>query len=849
MTTAAFERFSEADLERSIPERFARQVARHAGRLAVQCGEHRLSYGELACASDRFAARLLEERPPGAEPIALLLGQSVAMVVAILGVLKAGKLYVPLDPAAPAAELDRQLDHSQAKLLVAEAATAAIATHHATAERLVLVCDLEADDELAHVEVEIGPDDHAYIFYTSGTTGAAKGVVDSHRNVLHNVMRYTNTLRIGPDDRLTLLQAPHFSGAVSSLFGALLNGAAVFPLDLQRQSIGQIARAIAEHEITIYHSVPAIFEQVARTGLRFPALRLIRLEGDQATRRHVELFKQAFGRSCTLVNGLGATETGLTRQLFVDHDTTIEGHALPLGYATPDMETRILDEAGREVTNDEIGEVAIESRYLAVGYWRDPARTAAAFTPVGDGRRRYRTGDLGRLRADGCLEYLGRRDLRTKLHGRWLDVDAIEAALQALDGVDDAVVEAREVGGGSVQLVAYVVPAEGVAPTPGSLRRSLAERLPAEAIPARFVVLAALPLNANFKVDRAALPPPDPARPALDTPFAAPRDPIELELAAIWCEVLGLERVGIHDPFFELGGDSLAALRVVHLIEERIEAGLPVSALLEAATIALMAERLRATRQADAVVTIRPGGAGATLFCIHDQSGEVLCYRELALHLSCDDRPILGLRAAGFRGDVVVPVEQMAAGYLQAIRRAQPHGPYLLVGNCFGGVIAYEIAQQLVRAGEPVGLLLLVDTAFPSGAVRERLGRMRRWWWRLADLPARIWLEQVGGRLLARLTRRIGAQRRDQHAVGSPNDAIARALRTAGHRYRPQPYGGEALLVRIGEATNQGGWERLIDRLEVVELPLRSRRIDADAVRPPYVDRLSALLAQRLPVA
>jgi amino acid adenylation domain-containing protein len=483
-TERAFVPFTKADLEQSLPARFALQVARHGDRLAVQCGAERLSYVELGRLAHRIARGLAAQRGPDAEPVVLLVRQGAPLVAAILGILEAGKFYVPLDPSAPAAELAQQVAASAARLVIADEACQTVAERFAAADRKVW--QLERIGGTAESDgPAIAPDAYAYVFYTSGSTGTPKGVVDSHRNVLHNVMRYTNALRIGADDRLTLLQAPHFSGAVSSLFGALLNGAAVFPFDLKRQSIGEIARTVVEHEITIWHSVPALFELLVETGLRFPSLRLIRLEGDQATRRHLELFQRAFGPGCTLVNGLGATETGITLQFFVGHDTAVEGNALPLGYATEDMATLILGDAGETLGPGEVGEIAIRSRYLALGYWRDPARTAAAFAPLPgtSGERLYRTGDLGWLRPDGCLEYLGRRDFRPRLRGCWVDVDAIEAALLALDDVHSAVVKVCQFPEGSEQLVGYVVPAAGAAR--GDCRRRASRRASCSSIGCR----------------------------------------------------------------------------------------------------------------------------------------------------------------------------------------------------------------------------------------------------------------------------------------------------------------------------------------------------------------------------
>lgn len=809
MDPTGFVRFTHAEIEQSIPARFARQVASHGDRLAVS-GREPLTYRELDHASTALAGALLEARGDRAEPVVLLLRQGTPLVVTILAVLKAGKVYVPLDPHASEHERARAIEASGAGVLIADQETDSIARRHAGASHLIVQVDRAPTASCTKTSLPtVPPDAPAYVFYTSGTTGAPKGVVDSHRNVLHNVMRYTNALRIGPDDRLTLLQGPSFSGTVSSLFSALLNGAAVFPFDLKRESMSEVASAVIEHGVTIWHSVPALFEQLLASGSALPSLRLIRLEGDQASRRHVELFQQRFGRSCNLVNGLGATETGITRQLFIDHDTELAGSAVPLGYGTEDMETLILDEAGAQLAPGEIGEIAIRSRYLALGYWRDPERTSAAFAaaPGKPGTRLYRTGDLGRLRADGCLEYLGRSNFRIKLRGRWVDTDAIEAALLELGVVRAVAVQACEVAAGQPQLVAYVVPADGVAPSVQAIRTHLATRMTADAMPARFVFMAALPLNAHFKVDRNALPRPEPERPRLDTPFASPRDPLEMALVDIWHEVLRLDRVGIHDGFFELGGDLLQALEVAHLIEQRIEAEFPVSSVLEAATIAEMAERVRAARPPQCLVPIRRGGSRTPFFCVHDQSGEILCFRALAEHLS-EQRPVHGLRAPKMADDASLRVETLAATYVEALRAVQADGPYLIGGNCLGGVIAYEMAQQLTRAGARVALLVLFDTAFPSGRLQEALGRLRRLGWLSSewsagtrpDLLPKLWERAASG------ARATIARLRGERSLPRYHQNVQQALEAAGRSYAAQPYVGHATLIRVGGQTNQGGW-------------------------------------------
>ena len=564
--TNPFEPFPRADLEGSLTARFMRQVARDPHRLAVKMGAAVLSYRALDRAANRVADAICDRIGGGNEPVALLLPQSVDQVVAVLGALKAGKIYVPLDPAHPPARLGEAVADAGARLVVTSTRFAGLAGAVGPSTPAVEVDALRDDADGLATEapaVAIRPDAGAYIFYTSGSTGRPKGVLDTHRNVLHNVMRYTNTLHLTSDDRLTLLQGPSFSGAVSSLFGALLNGATSLLFDVSREGAERLAGWLAEEAVTVYHSVPALFRAIAPYGRSLPALRLIRLEGDRATPRDLALFREHFAPDCVLVNGLGATECGLVRQFFFTTACTVPDGVVPIGEAVEDMDVVVLDAAGRAAESGEPGEIAVRSAYLAAGYWNQPELTAARFVvePDRPGTRLYRTGDLGRLRSGGMLELLGRRDGMAKVRGHHVEAAEVEAALLALPGVAEAAALVREDTPGETRLVAYLVAAGHDGLTPSALRQALAERLPDFMLPSAFVFLDRLPLDGNRKVDRHALPAPG-ASPSTRT-MAAPRTPRERELARIWATVLDVETVGIDDDFFDLGGNSVLAALVL----------------------------------------------------------------------------------------------------------------------------------------------------------------------------------------------------------------------------------------------------------------------------------------------
>ncbi len=534
--------------------------------------------------------------------MATFLENSASLVSAILGILKAGKFYVPLDAAQPLAAGRAMLEDSSARLVLTDGLH--LSEAHALADGHAVVVNID-DSQSRSCEgaaVPGAPDIPAYVYYTSGSTGRPKGVLDTQRNVLHNVMRYTNSLFFSPEDRLTLIQRPAFSGAVSSMFGALLNGAAVCIFDPLKKGIHDFADWLRRECITVCHSVPALFRLLMEEGGPFPSLRVVRLEGDRASWRDVELFSVNCPGDCVLVNGLGATECGLVRQFFIagaarggepapnDRLVCQTGHGVPLGYEVKDMEVLILDDNGHTLPDGEIGEIAVASCFLAEGYWGRPDLTAAAFiAPSGSpDQRLYRTGDLGRLDADGCLHCLGRRDDNLKVAGARIDTAAVEATLASIEDVKEAVVVTREDPPGEVRLVAYVV-CDGREFSPGHLRKALSQTLPAHMMPSAFVPLERLPLSANGKVDRKALPAPPRTRPDIETPYRAAGTPVEATLCRLWADVLGLDGVGVDDPFLALGGDSLKAMRLAARVRDAFEVAIDLPVLLSKGTVAQMA--------------------------------------------------------------------------------------------------------------------------------------------------------------------------------------------------------------------------------------------------------------------
>ncbi|WP_457940352.1 AMP-binding protein [Mesorhizobium sp. 10J20-29] len=827
-------RWEDDDVGKSIVERFSAQVQRYPDRLAIKSADGlKLTYRELDKLSNTVAHEILA-RDNSDAPVAFLLDQSSTAAVTILGILKAARIFVALDPSWAPPELNRILADCRPGLVLTDSKhfdRVGRLTHGYQCVNLDAVGSGAPDSPL---ECTIKPDDLAYIYYTSGSTGAAKGVCDSHRNVLHNIYRYTNNLHITCHDRLSLIQACAFSGTVSSLFGALLNGASAFPFDLKGLGMKRLARWVDDEKLTIFHSVPMIFEQMLETSADFTGLRLIRLEGDQASSRHIAAFQRRFGPNCTLVNGLGTTETGIVRQYFVDPGTVVPPGAVPIGYPVRDMDIRLLDDEGREVPGGTVGEISVCSRYLAVGYWGKPVLTAQSFRQDAEDstRRIYRTGDLGRMLPGGCLQYLGRKDFRIKLRGERIEIAQVEDALRALPGVRQAAAMVREDKPGRQQLVAYVVASE-CRPEVRTLRKSLLAKLHRTMVPTRFAFLDELPLDDNQKVRRDRLPPPVNSPLPRRASIAGSKQ--QRLLLRCFMEVLEQCDVGLHDNFFDFGGDSLQAAELALLIERRLLVPCPPEFPFEVGSVFELDRLMGSARPVTLATTLQGSGNAIPLFIIHRSRG----YRDLAEMLA-PDHPVVAIERATFNDllgkDRVV--ESLARGYALEIMRIQRKGPYQLCGNCSEGVVAFEVARQLIAAGGEVSFLGLIDTAFPGSRNTPRSGKVGEMAHAARGLSRRLRvLLHRGARILAP----------DSPVV---TGFLDRQFRRDFQRYRPVPLTIPATLFCFGKPHNHVGWVTLSNgRIEVVSLP----EPPGDKVLPlphiidrPHVTGLAAEIQKRL---
>jgi len=699
--------------EAVIQELFEAQVERTPEGVAVVYEEEQLTYRELNRRANQLA-RYLRRRGIGPEEaVGIAVERSPEMIVGLLGILKSGGAYVPLDAGYPAERLAYMLEDAGPRVVL---------TQERLRDRLpetsagVILLDRDWPEiaqedgmNLTRSDAGVSSRNLAYVIYTSGSTGQPKGVMVEHRGLCNLAHARVAALDLHPNDRLLQFASLSFDVCSSEVATALCSGATLCLAARADLMPGEpLAATIAGLKIT--HALITVGAMAALPADRdLTSLKTLIVGGEACPASVVQ--RWAAGRR--LINEYGPTETTVVASMY-PCDPQEEGDP-PIGRPIANTRIYILDGERQPVPIGAVGELYIGGVGVARGYRNRPDLTAERFLKdpfSGEPEARmYRTGDLGRWRADGNIEYVGRGDDQVKIRGYRIELGEIETQLRRHPTVNEAVVMAREDRPGEKRLVAYVTAADGGV-SADMLRTHLKGALPDYMVPAAVVVLERLPLTANGKVDRKALPEPDVE--ALERqPYRAPEGPMEEELARIWQELLEVERVGRDDNFFDLGGHSLLAVAA----ESRLRSagiGVPLIALFQHPTIKTLAEHLlNATQSAtqETPVRLRDGGNRRPLFILHGATGDVFPYLLLARHLQ-EGVPVYGLP---FPADSTVDsVQKLAEKHINAMRQAQPAGPYRLAGHSFGGVVAYEMAVQLNRNGESVEFLGLIDSFRPD---------------------------------------------------------------------------------------------------------------------------------------
>ncbi|MEV4449885.1 amino acid adenylation domain-containing protein [Streptomyces mirabilis] len=717
----------------TVTELFEAQVARAPEAVAVVGGVVELSYAELDARANRLA-RYLAGRGVGPESVvAVAMERGVDLVVALLGVLKAGGAYLPVDPGYPAERMAFMIQDTEAMcLLTHEDVRERVAKPEIAGDLPMVVLDAPA------VAAELGghengclgdgdrkdvllPEHAAYVIYTSGSTGRPKGVVVPHQAV-DRLVREAGYGELSVGDVVGQLASVSFDAATFEIWAALLNGATLAVAPPEALSVSDLRAFLSGYRVTTLWLTAGLFHEVVDTDVEaLGRVRHLLAGGAELSPAHCRTVLERLPK-VRLANGYGPTENTTFTTVHTVRTADVEqGAGVPIGGPISGTRIYVLDDALEPVPVGVAGELYTTGAGLARGYVRRPGLTAERFvaSPFEPGQRMYRTGDRVRWTEDGVLRYLGRSDEQVKIRGFRIEPGEVEAALVAHPEVGQAAVVAREDTPGDRRLVAYVVPertgsAGDVDDLPTAVRHFVAQRLPGYLVPAVVVALDRLPLTANGKVDRKALPAPDYAVGAAAR-GRSPATVLEGVLCEVFAEVLGLDTVGVDDDFFRLGGHSLLAVRLVTRLQER---GVDVSVrdVLAAPTVGglLGQMSLSSVRNVLGVLLpIRTNGTRSPFFCIHPAGGLSWSYMPLARHVP-EDIPLYGLQARGLDGRALASsVREMAQDYADQIRAIQPTGPYHLLGFSFGGIPAHEIAVQLQAAGEEVTALVILD-AYPS---------------------------------------------------------------------------------------------------------------------------------------
>ncbi|WP_394841909.1 non-ribosomal peptide synthase/polyketide synthase [Pendulispora brunnea] len=724
--------------EETFPGLFDAQVARTPDATAVVCGEQQLTYRQLGERADELAHALAARSSLAEGVVALSMDRGVEFLIGMLAAWKAGGAYLPLDPEHPWERQAEILERSGARWVVTSRAQAPKIADALLRGPLSARVQVLAIEDALGVTVPVpavrptSARHMAYVIYTSGSTGVPKGAMVEHRGMLNHLDAKVADLRLTPGDVIAQTASQCFDISVWQYLSALVVGGRVQVFSNEiAQDPRRLFDEVSAAGITILEIVPSLLRaalddmEARGDAPKLGSLRWLLVTGEalspELCRKWLALYPDI-----PLMNAYGPTECSddVTHHP-IDEPFGVEVVHTPIGRPIQNTRLYVLDANHQPAPVGVSGELYVGGVGVGRGYLNDATRTAETFLPdpftENGPTRLYRTGDVARWRPTGELEFLGRVDHQVKVRGFRIELGEIETVLEQHEAVRDVVVTASH----DKRLVAYVVGEDGAELSVADLREHLHTKLPAYMVPSAFVELPALPLTSNGKVDRKALPAPDVAHAYQQAPYEAPRTATEHLLAESWQRVLRAPRVGIHDDFFELGGDSILAIQAVSRAHQAGVA-LTLKLLFEHPTIAKLTAAADAGARATGaspLLPFRTYGSKPPLFCVHPLGGSALVYRALAEHLG-DDQPVYGLHAPAVDSDEAPAesLEALARRYVEAIRAVVPKGPYHLAGWSFGGLVAFEMAQQLRAAGDEVGAVCLLDATTPSFAAAHASG-------------------------------------------------------------------------------------------------------------------------------
>jgi amino acid adenylation domain-containing protein len=805
----------------------------HASSTAIEFEGRSLTYAELHARANQLA-RFLEDRGVGPEVlVGVSMERSLEMVVALLGILKAGGAYVPLDPSFGKGRIQYVLDEAKVRVLITQESLRN-SLPPTTADMVCLDPSWSSLSGMSDqpVKGDVNPSNLAYVIYTSGSTGKPKGVQLEHRSLVNFLCSMRREPGLNNRDALVAVTTISFDIAGLELFLPLLVGARLIVASREATFDGNRLKDLLKNSrATVMQATPTTWRLLFECGWQGDR-NLKALVGGEAL--PPELARKLAACCGSVWNMYGPTETTIWSSLY-----RVEGHDernVPIGKSIANTSLYILDSDRKPLPLGNEGELYIGGEGLARGYFERPQLTDEKFVPDPfsrrPGARMYRTGDLARHRADGNVEFLGRLDHQVKIRGFRIELGEVEALLEQHPAVQQSVAVARDGEYGDKYLAAYLVAKPDSKFSVSELRDHLRQQLPEYMVPSAFVTMHEFPQTPNGKVDRKALPAPQSSDYQQERKYVAPRDKVEKRLVALWEDVLDVRPIGVKDGFFDLGGRSLLAARLFIKIARKFGKELPLTTLIHAPTVEVLANELRPTAKKFDYPTLVPMKTGTLppFFCVHGGAGSTLFMHRLAEKMDAD-QPFYGIEPEGLDGRRFrhTTIEQMAAHYLSEIRKRQPIGPYYIGGYCFGGIVAFEMAQQLRRAGESAALVALFTAPLryhrlvpapksppvPARSASQKLATLmkspaRALYRKSAGLvtKTRVKLAPTAYKVWFRLGFRIPPSMRTLY--------VWRTLLRAEQNYVPKPYPGTLVLFHGSDYASDPnlGWGRLADRLE-----------------------------------
>jgi surfactin family lipopeptide synthetase A len=813
--------------DRGVHQLFELQAERTPNATAVVFENESLTYGELNRRANQLAHYLVKLGVGSDVMVGILVERSLDMVVGLLGILKAGGAYVPLDPAYPRERVAFMLEDSEVPVLLTQRHLLG-SLPESRAKVVVLDSDWReiAKEAAGNPVSKTGAKNLAYVIYTSGSTGKPKGVQLPHGAVVNFLTSMSEKPGMTAEDRLLAVTTLCFDIAGLEIYLPLSVGASFEIVSREISSDGsRLLAKLAKSNATMMQATPATWRMLLEAGWEGnPRLKIL-CGGEAISRKLADQLLQKVG---SLWNMYGPTETTIW-------STTAKvepgQNAVSIGQPIANTQLFILDKVLQPVPIGVAGELHIGGDGLARGYLHRPELTAEKFIldpfSADPDARLYKTGDLVRYLPSGDIEFLGRIDHQIKVRGFRIEMGEIEAVLRQHGAVNETVVVVREDTPGNQRLVAYFVPAEESASIASELREFLKAKLPEYMVPSAFVPLKAMPLTPNGKVNRRALPAPDQADLAPTAKFAAPKDAIESRLVQIWETVLGVRPIGVRHNFFELGGHSLMAVRLMNRLEQAFGKTLPIATLLQAPTIEQLAAILRQegwTPSSSSLVPIQTLGSKLPFFCVHGAHGTVVRFHDLSRYLGAD-QPFYGLQAQGLdaRNSCHTRAEEMASHYIKEIRGLHPEGPYFIGGYSFGGMVAFEMAQQLAAQGQEA-VVFLFDTLLPIRGIapHKDAESTSSVLLKLFQIPAPE-RRNYFSRVVAAAMRPIERWLRNTRLPREHNK-VRKICLQAYREYMPQPFRGRVILFRSNQKPLRGvrdphlGWSAYVRGLEVYDV-------------------------------